>query len=77
MVQGADTLLEHLPTDGSQTSPRRDTYYWYYATQVMHNMADKDWETWNRKIRVILVNTQSREGCASGSWDPEKPRRDT
>src|SRR5262249_14425023 len=52
-------------------------YYWYYATQVMHNMADKEWDTWNRKMRKILVTTQNSAGCASGSWDPDKPMRDT
>lgn len=53
-----------------------NVYYWYYATQAMHNMADKDWDTWNRKMRKILVESQSREGCSSGSWDPEKPNHD-
>ena len=39
-------------------------------------MADKDWDTWNRKMRKILVASQAREGCATGSWDPDKPTRD-
>jgi hypothetical protein len=55
---------------------KHNIYYWYYATQVMHNRADKDWDTWNRKIRPILVESQMREGCAAGSWDPEKPDKD-
>lgn len=55
---------------------RHNVYYWYYATQVMHNMADKDWDTWNRKMRTILTETQAHEGCSSGSWDPEDPDRD-
>jgi hypothetical protein len=42
----------------------------------MHNMADKDWDAWNRKMRKILVASQAREGCATGSWDPDKPSRD-
>ena len=54
----------------------RNVYYWYYATQVLHNMADKDWDVWNRKMRKILVDSQAREGCASGSWDPDGPVRD-
>ncbi len=72
IVGGVDYLMANQPEPQAQ-----NLYYWYYATQVMHNMADKDWEKWNRKIRTILVNTQSREGCAAGSWDPEKPQRDT
>ena len=42
----------------------------------MHNMADKDWDTWNRKMRDDPGEEPSREGCASGSWDPDKPNRD-
>jgi hypothetical protein len=43
---------------------------------VMHNMNDKDWDAWNHKLRSILVQTQAREGCAAGSWDPDNPVRD-
>ena len=71
IVGGVQYLMANQPD--KQT---HNLYYWYYATQVMHNMADKDWDTWNRKMRTILVNTQSREGCANGSWDPDKPQRD-
>ena len=68
---GAQLLMANQPD-----SANRNIYYWYYATQVMHNMADNDWDTWNRKMQKILVDSQAREGCASGSWDPEKPNRD-
>jgi hypothetical protein len=40
-------------------------------------MCDKDWDQWNRKMRKILVDTQCKTGCATGSWDPEVPNRDT
>ena len=70
IVGGVQYLMANQPEPQAH-----NLYYWYYATQVMHNMADKDWDTWNRKMRTILVNTQSREGCASGSWDPDKPQR--
>ena len=68
---GVQFLMANQPEKANH-----NVYYWYYATQVMHNMADKDWDTWNRKMRTILVDTQDRQGCASGSWDPEKPNRD-
>ena len=40
----------------------------------MHNMSGDDWDTWNRKIRGLLVNSQVRnvDQCADGSWDPAK-----
>ena len=31
----ADYLLKFPPTLGNNETPKRDTYYWYYATQVM------------------------------------------
>lgn len=71
MVEGTAQLLRNLPDRAS-----RDLYYWYYATQVMHNQPGPDWDTWNRKMRKILVDTQSREGCAAGSWDPQNPSPD-
>ena len=43
LLNGADYLLEKLPDNTTKTS--RDTYYWYYATQVMNHMGG---ERWNR-----------------------------
>ncbi len=71
IVGGVQYLLANQPD-----TQARNVYYWYYASQVMHNMFDKDWDTWRRKMRHVLVTTQSREGCAAGSWDPDKPVRD-
>lgn len=71
MVEGAAYLSAHQP-DARQ----RSLYYWYYATQVMHNLLGKPWDEWNRKMRRILVESQIREGCAAGSWDPFRPTRD-
>ncbi len=68
---GVQFLLKNEPDVA-----KHNVRYWYYATQAMHNMADNDWDTWNRKMRKILVETQAREGCASGSWDPDMPTRD-
>ncbi|HWC89954.1 MAG TPA: hypothetical protein VG433_09870, partial [Pirellulales bacterium] len=51
-------------------------YYWYYATQVMHNLPGPEWDPWNRAMRRTLIETQVKEGCAAGSWDPHKPLPD-
>lgn len=72
MLEGKQVLLENLPDN----SLGRNTYYWYYATLAMHNFADAEWDTWNRRMRRALIETQVREGCATGSWDPEKPTLD-
>ena len=66
---GTSYLLNHLP-DGDFSN----IYYWYYATQVMHNMSGSEWETWNRKMWDLLTHSQIRnvDECANGSWAPEK-----
>ncbi len=52
-------------------------YYWYYATQLLHNLKNQDWERWNLRVREELIKTQVKdETCASGSWDPSHPSPD-
>jgi hypothetical protein len=57
----------------------RNVYYYYYASQVMHQMGGDSWEAWNPKMRDWLISNQ--EGNAKntkklkvptdeGSWDP-------
>jgi hypothetical protein len=69
--EGMNYLMNHLPNINS-----RDTYYWYYATQVMHNVPGPQWDTWNREMRRVLIDTQIKDGCAAGSWDPGNPTAD-
>ena len=76
MIAGAEHLSNNLPSIGTAREPLRDTYYWYYATQVMHNVPGKEWDEWNRQMRRILIETQDKTGCAAGSWDPHKPEPD-
>ena len=70
MVEGTAHLMQNIPA----TSDKPNIYYWYYATQVLHNQPGPDWDTWNRKMRKLLIDTQCKDGCAMGSWDP---RNDT
>ena len=72
ILEGKAYLLQNLPDD----MIGRNTYYWYYAALAMHNFNDADWDAWNRKIRRILIESQATEGCATGSWDPERPSLD-
>ncbi len=69
MIEGTTLLMQNLPDPNI-----RNTYYWYYATQVMHNQPGPDWDTWNRKMRRTLIDAQCKaDNCAAGSWDPAKP----
>ena len=69
LAGGAKYLMNHLPDESMP-----NIYYWYYATQVMHNMGGTEWDAWNGKMRDLLVRTQARnvDQCANGSWAPEK-----
>lgn len=73
MVEGREYLLANLPDNDSL----RSIYYWYYATMAMHNFMGPEWDTWNRKTRRVLIESQCHGGCQEGSWDPVHPTLDT
>ena len=72
MAEGRENLLENLPDNGEG----RNTYYWYYATMAIFNFVGPEWDTWNRRMRRVLIESQEKQGCAMGSWDPENPSAD-
>lgn len=72
MEEGMEYLMANMPT-----VTNRNCYYWYYATQVMHNMPGPEWDKWNRQMRRVLIESQVKtKGCAEGSWDPDLPYKD-
>ena len=71
MIWGAEYLLENVPS-----MRERDTYYWYYATQVMFHMGGEYWETWQDNLYPMLRDTQVQDGPLAGSWNPRYPVRD-
>jgi hypothetical protein len=72
MLQGASMIAAHL-----EESAERNIYYWYYATQLLHNLKGKEWERWNVRVRDGLVGMQVHgESCDRGSWDPALPESD-
>ncbi|HND55173.1 MAG TPA: terpene cyclase/mutase family protein, partial [Pirellulaceae bacterium] len=73
MVKGADYLLAAPPKLGTLREPERDTYYWYYATQVMFHMGGEKWQAWNNRLHPLLTSTQLKQGPLAGSWDPRTP----
>lgn len=73
MVRGADYLLQAPPEIGTARNIERDTYYWYYATQVMFHVGGERWQQWNDKLHPLLVSSQVRQGPLAGSWDPRNP----
>jgi hypothetical protein len=71
MQEGMGVIMGQLPQANT-----RPLYFWYYATQVMHNLPGPEWDKWNREMRRTLIDTQCKEGCAAGSWDPQRPAPD-
>ncbi len=76
MIAGADHLLQYPPTPGTRSKSRRDTYYWYYATQVMFHMGGERWKQWQAQLHAILIQDQITQGEFAGSWDPYLPTPD-
>lgn len=70
MTQGADWLLQRLPAEGTVENPQRDTYYWYYSTQVLFHMGGNRWKTWYGSLYPILIRSQMQSGEFDGSWEP-------
>lgn len=70
-MEGMAYMMQNLP---GKTA--RNSYYFYYATQVMHNLPGPEWDDWNRSTRRFLIDTQEKKGCAEGSWNPELPAKD-
>jgi hypothetical protein len=66
---GVDYLLANLPDWN-----KRNVYYWYYATQVLHHMEGKPWQTWNGEMRKLMPEKQVKSGKERGSWDPDGDR---
>ncbi len=73
LARGADVLVRNLPDLGTYASRSRDTYYWYYATQVMFHMRGDHWKNWNERLHPLLVGSQLQRGPLAGSWDPRRP----
>ena len=72
LIKGAGHVAANL-----DQNPERNIYYWYYATQLLHNMKNQDWEKWNLQVREKLIGTQIQaDSCAQGSWDPFLPEPD-
>ncbi len=72
LLAGADFLLkQQLPSDSGPLT--RDTYYWYYATQVLKHIDGPRWKTWNDRLRPLLTRSQEKIGELAGSWHPYKP----
>jgi hypothetical protein len=57
--------VERFAADGPS---KNNSYYNYYATQVMKQYGGPEWDSWNVRMRDQIVSTQVQTGHAAGSW---------
>jgi hypothetical protein len=70
LLSGVDYISRNPPSWDN-----RNVYYWYYATQVLHNMEGEEWRKWNLVMRKMLPEKQEKNGRERGSWpDPSGDR---
>ena len=70
--RGADLMLKSLPV-WDEESGAIDMYYWYYGTLAMFQVGGDPWKKWLKAMEPAIVDTQRKDGCAAGSWDPVGP----
>ena len=71
-LEAGAELLRRKPPRWDRHKGSIDYYYWYFGTYAMVQMEDRFWTIWHKKMVDAIVENQAREGCAKGSWPPEK-----
>jgi hypothetical protein len=69
LIKAVDNYIKPKPPQPD----KKDVYYYYYATQVMHNLGGDDWKAWNAKMRDQLIASQDNDAklpLTYGSWSP-------
>jgi hypothetical protein len=77
VVQAARALAALPPDYGTAARKTRDSYLWYYASQVLVHTGGPEWQAWYGRLVGALSATQETAGPRAGSWDPlgEAPDR--
>jgi hypothetical protein len=69
VVASARVLIGFPPVYGTQSQRVRDSYLWYYASQVLVHTGGDDWQAWYASLVDTLERPQRRDGPLGGSWD--------
>lgn len=73
-VAAAARVLAALePSYGGGAEKVRDSYLWYYASQVLVHTGGDDWNRWYGRLVEVLAAHQESAGPKAGSWDPVRP----
>lgn len=70
VVQAARVLAALPPEYGTATRKTRDSYLWYYASQVLVHTGGPEWKAWYGRLVDTLAAAQESAGPKAGSWDP-------
>jgi hypothetical protein len=76
VVQAARLLAAMPPEYGTAARKTRDSYLWYYASQVLVHTGGPEWQGWYGRLVDTLAATQESSGPMAGSWDPLGPAPD-
>jgi hypothetical protein len=76
VVAAARALEAFPPSYGTAGRKLRDSYLWYYASQVLVHTGGDGWKAWYAALLNTLAQEQSRSGPTQGSWDPLGVRPD-
>ncbi len=60
--------VEWIGRQGPSLGKVANMYFNYYGTQVCRQYGGEVWDQWNGKMRDFLVNNQSQDMPAQGSW---------
>lgn len=63
-----DAIQRGLASVANRGPARLDSYFNYYATQLMHRGGGDSWIAWEKKLSEQLLELQSKDPAAPGSW---------
>ncbi len=71
MTESAD-YMKVRPAFGDKgvDGSRLNYYYIYYGTLALYQYQGPIWETWNERMKEVLVAIQHKTGPEAGSWSP-------
>ena len=77
-IEADPKLLESISDSLAKKLPDPNTdgffYYSYYGSLGLFQYGGPKWRTWNDHVRKLLADSQKKQGCEAGSWDPGSRR---